>query len=57
MLYCKYNSYYVLKNIMIYIRVKVSAGAKKENLKKIKNDHFEISVREKAERNMANARV
>jgi uncharacterized protein YggU (UPF0235/DUF167 family) len=42
---------------MPYIHVKVSAGAGKEFFKKKSEDHFEISVREKAERNMANARV
>ena len=42
---------------MGYIHVKVTAGVRKENFKKIKEDHFEISVREKALRNMANTRV
>jgi len=42
---------------MGYIHVKVTAGAGKESLKQKSEDHFEISVREKAERNMANARV
>jgi uncharacterized protein YggU (UPF0235/DUF167 family) len=42
---------------MPYIHVKVSAGAGKESFKKKNEDHFEISVREKAERNMANTRV
>lgn len=42
---------------MVYFHVKVSAGARKEIFKKINEDHFEISVREKAERNLANARV
>lgn len=49
---------------MQYIHVKVTAGAGKENFlprlagqaKKFP-DHFEISVKEKAERNMVNARV
>jgi len=48
----------------MYIHVKVTAGAGKEELKPRLNrtrqeseDHFEISVCEKAERNMANARV
>jgi len=41
----------------MYIRVKVLTGAKKEKFKKINEDHFEISVKEKAERNLANARV
>lgn len=42
---------------MEYIHIKVTAGAKKESFKQKNKDHFEISVREKAERNMANARV
>ena len=42
---------------MGYIHVLVSAGAKKELLKLKSKDHFEISVKEKAERNMANTRV
>ena len=42
---------------MHYINVKVMAGAKKESLKQKSADHFEISVKEKAERNMANTRV
>ncbi len=42
---------------MGYIHVKVTAGARKESFSKINEDHFEISVKEKAERNMANARV
>jgi len=40
-----------------YIHVKVTTSAKKENFKKINEDHFVISVKEKAERNMANTRV
>ena len=40
-----------------YIHVKVLAGMKKESLKLKKKDHFEISVKEKAERNMANDKV
>jgi uncharacterized protein YggU (UPF0235/DUF167 family) len=40
-----------------YIHTKVIAGARKENFKKIKEDHFVISVKEKAENNMANKRV
>jgi len=42
---------------MKYIHVKVTASTKKESLKQKSEDHFDISVREKAERNMANARV
>jgi uncharacterized protein YggU (UPF0235/DUF167 family) len=42
---------------MQYIHVKVLAGMKKESFKQKSEDHFEISVKEKAERNMANERV
>ena len=41
----------------MYIHVKVTAGASRESLKKKKEDHFEVSVKEKAEMNMANTRV
>ena len=41
----------------MYIHVKVKAGMKKESFKQKSEDHFEISVREEAERNMANTRV
>ncbi|HBA45563.1 hypothetical protein A2W67_00120 [Candidatus Nomurabacteria bacterium RIFCSPLOWO2_02_40_28] len=42
---------------MLYIHVKVTTGVGKESFKIKSPDHFEISVREKAERNMANTRV
>jgi uncharacterized protein len=41
----------------MYIKVKVKAGAKKESFIKKSDDHFEISVKEPAERGLANARV
>jgi len=49
----------------MYIHVKVTAGAPKESFlprpsragQVEKKDHFEVSVKEKAERNMANTRV
>ena len=41
----------------MYIKVKVQAGAKKEEIKKKAKDSYIISVKEKAERNMANIRV
>jgi uncharacterized protein YggU (UPF0235/DUF167 family) len=41
----------------MYLHVLVTAGAKKETLKKKNEDHFEISVKEKAEHNLANTRV
>jgi uncharacterized protein YggU (UPF0235/DUF167 family) len=39
------------------LRVRVNAGAKREKIVKKNNDEFLISVKEKAERNMANKRV
>jgi uncharacterized protein YggU (UPF0235/DUF167 family) len=41
----------------MYIKVKVTAGARAEKIEKKSEDHYLISVREKAERNMANNRV
>lgn len=41
----------------MYIHAKVTAGGRREELKQISPDHFEIAVREKAERNQANKRV
>jgi uncharacterized protein YggU (UPF0235/DUF167 family) len=41
----------------MYIHIKVIANAKKEFIKEKNSDHFEISVREPAERNLANNRV
>lgn len=41
----------------MYIKVNVIAGAKKEIFKQKSKDHFDISVKEKAERNMANTRI
>lgn len=42
---------------MQYIHVKVTAGVTKESFIKKSEDHFEIKVKEKRERNMANNRV
>ena len=41
----------------MYIKVKVQAGAKKEKIEKKSEDHYVVSVKEKAERNMANNRI
>ena len=41
----------------MYIKVHVVADAKKERVVKKANDLYDISVREPAERNMANRRV
>ncbi len=41
----------------MYIKVKVTAGSRKESVVKKSDDEYLISVKEKAERNMANERV
>lgn len=41
----------------MYIKVRVIAGAKKEIIEKISDDNFKISVKEPAERNLANGRI
>jgi uncharacterized protein YggU (UPF0235/DUF167 family) len=41
----------------MFIKVKVIAGAKKEEVKKKNKDTYMISVKEPAERNMANKRI
>jgi uncharacterized protein YggU (UPF0235/DUF167 family) len=41
----------------MYIKVKVQTGAKREVVTKKSDDHYLISVREPAERNLANTRI
>lgn len=41
----------------MYIKVKVTTGAKREKFVKKGKDHFDVSVKELPERNMANRRV
>ncbi len=41
----------------MYIKVRVNAGVKKEKVEKKSADHYIISVKEKAEMNMANNRI
>lgn len=41
----------------MYIKIKVTAGAKREKIIKKSDDHFDISVEEKAENNQANKRI
>ena len=41
----------------MYVHVKVQAGAKLEKIVKKTEDHFEVSVRAPAQRNLANRRV
>jgi uncharacterized protein YggU (UPF0235/DUF167 family) len=43
--------------IHMYIKVRVQAGSKKEEIRKKNKDTYLISVKEKAERNLANKRV
>ncbi len=41
----------------MYIKIKVKAGAREEKVVKKSDDHYDISVREKAEANAANRRI
>lgn len=41
----------------MYVKIEVAAGAREESVKKTGADSFLVSVREKAERNLANRRV
>lgn len=41
----------------MYIRVRVKTGAKKEVVNKIEEGLFEVSVKEEAQRNLANTRI
>lgn len=43
--------------LIMYIKIKVISNAKKELVKKINDNSYAISVREPAERNLANKRV
>ena len=41
----------------MYIHVKAKTGARKEEVNKISADHFEVTVKEPAEMNLANKRI
>ncbi len=41
----------------MYIKVKVRTKAKREMIEKIKDDHYDISLREEAKNNKANDRI
>lgn len=41
----------------MYVKVRATTGAKKETVRVVSADTLAISVKEKAERNMANARI
>ncbi|MES3031123.1 MAG: DUF167 domain-containing protein [Patescibacteria group bacterium] len=41
----------------MYVKVKISPGSKRESLEKIREDHYTVCVREKAENNKVNKRL
>lgn len=41
----------------MYIKLKVTVEAREEKIEKVSDDHLNIWVREKAERNQANRRI
>ena len=41
----------------MYIHIRAKTEARKEQVERISPDHFVMSVKEKPERNMANARI
>lgn len=41
----------------MYIKVKVRTKMKREEIKKVKSDHYDISLREEAKNNKANDRI
>jgi uncharacterized protein YggU (UPF0235/DUF167 family) len=41
----------------MYVKVRATTGAKKESVRVVSADTLAISVKEKAERNLANARI
>lgn len=41
----------------MYVRAKVTPGARKEYIEKTEEGEFKVAVREKAKRNLANKRV
>lgn len=41
----------------MFVKVKITPGSRKEEVKKNKENSFSVLVREKAERNLANKRV
>lgn len=41
----------------MYVKVKVFAGTRKEQVKEVGDNRYEIHVKEPAERNMANSRI
>ncbi len=41
----------------MYVRVRAYSGSKKNNIKRLSDDRFEIQVREPAQQNLANYRL
>lgn len=46
-----------MKSKIMYLHLKVKTEAKREEVKQISADHYEISIKEKAVRNMANKKI
>lgn len=47
----------MLQSPVMYVHVRVTPGAKRESFIETDNKHFSVSVKEPAERNLANTRV
>ncbi len=41
----------------MYVKIRVQTEAKREEIRQIKPDHFEVSVKEPAKQNLANKRA
>lgn len=41
----------------MYIKIRIFPNSKKEKIDKVSEDHYEVSVIQKAENNMANSRL
>lgn len=46
-----------MKSKTMYIHIKAQTKTKKESVKQLSVDHFEIAVREPAKQNLANRRI
>lgn len=41
----------------MYVKLRVITKSKRESVEKVSDDHYKISVKEPAERNLANSRI
>lgn len=46
-----------MKSKIMYLHLKVKTEAKREEVRQVSSDHYEISIKEKAVRNMANKKI